>query len=634
MSATIAIVGLGPRGISVIERIGAQHTTTPLHLALIDDSPPGHGGRIWDTDQSSILCMNTLAAAVTLFTEPGASVQAPVRVGPTMYEWLQVLRGETLTPEVDPDEHKARLIAQHPITWDISAYEHEIAHTRPESNPSRALYGHYLRWVYQVVCAWLPEHISVSEHHSRCIKISAGQGAGQGYDELTLADGTRIHAHSTVLAPGWHTPALNETEQQLAQSAGLWIAPGSPIEQHIERIPDNAHVLVRGLGMGFFDLMALLSIGRGGRFIPDDNARSGLRYQASGREPQLVVASGRGYPYLPKSDYGGLPPKAALTRLKAVIARHKDTTRQIDFEHEVLPEIIADAHEAYYQVLAKENPAAFSGTLAQVIEAIDAEDDTALHGLIPNPAHRFDLDRWHHPLAQIPVQSPQELTEHIAHAMTNDIAHAQLGAASALKAGLWSISASRKPASILGAQGRYTWASRSGAYRSFMALGQMLGSGPPLFRSQQLLALIDAGLVTFLGEKPQVSVVADGFEMTSPSTHTPVRAAVLVDAWMHSPDVRRQAEPMMLSLGQRVRPWQEKNEGHTIATGSPEVDEQTRLLIGESGERDPRVHLIGIPTYAQYPDTTISPMPGTDPLLLQETDKAARSAVACAQAVL
>ena len=30
------------------------------------------------------------------------------------------------------------------------------------------------------------------------------------------------------------------------------------------------------------------------------------------------------------------------------------------------------------------------------------------------------------------------------------------------------------------------------------------------------------------------------------------------------------------------------------------------------------------------PDTTISPMPGTDPLMLQETDKAARSALAVA----
>ena len=43
------------------------------------------------------------------------------------------------------------------------------------------------------------------------------------------------------------------------------------------------------------------------------------------------------------------------------------------------------------------------------------------------------------------------------------------------------------------------------------------------------------------------------------------------------------------------------------------------------GSLDERLHIVGIPTYAQWPDTTISPMPGTDPLMLQETDKTAGS---------
>ena len=50
----------------------------------------------------------------------------------------------------------------------------------------------------------------------------------------------------------------------------------------------------------------------------------------------------------------------------------------------------------------------------------------------------------------------------------------------------------------------------------------------------------------------------------------------------------------------------------------------TRQLVRRDGTPDPRLHLVGIPTHAQLPDTTISPMPGTDPLMLQETDKVAR----------
>ena len=49
--------------------------------------------------------------------------------------------------------------------------------------------------------------------------------------------------------------------------------------------------------------------------------------------------------------------------------------------------------------------------------------------------------------------------------------------------------------------------------------------------------------------------------------------------------------------------------------------------MGTGQQPDPRVHLVGIPTHAQLADTTISPMPGTDPLMLQETDAAAGSAL-------
>lgn len=78
-SGTIAIIGGGPRGISVLERLSAQLATNPgtgpVTVHLIDDTEPG-AGRVWRTNQTRTLCMNTLADAVTLFTEPGSTVTA------------------------------------------------------------------------------------------------------------------------------------------------------------------------------------------------------------------------------------------------------------------------------------------------------------------------------------------------------------------------------------------------------------------------------------------------------------------------------------------------------------------------------------------------------------------------------
>ena len=140
----IAIVGAGPRGISLVERLAAHLRATllqsPLRLHIIDDAPLG-AGRIWDTEQTRTLCMNTLAGAVTLFTEPGSTTTAPVLEGPILYEWIQLLRGER--PSISPAT--LELYDSHPPREELAAsFAEELAQTRPESNPSRALYGAYL----------------------------------------------------------------------------------------------------------------------------------------------------------------------------------------------------------------------------------------------------------------------------------------------------------------------------------------------------------------------------------------------------------------------------------------------------------------------------------------------------------
>ena len=616
---SIAIVGLGPRGISVLERLSATlEPGTQLTLHLIDDAAHG-AGRVWDTSQTRTLCMNTLSAAVTLFTEPGASVSAPVLEGPILHEWIQHLRGE----EIDPAH--AALLAEHPPRPEVAeSFAAEIAVTRPESNPSRALYGAYLEWVFDVALARLPDSVTVIPHHARAVGIHAVGDA----DEIALSDGTTATADATVLALGWQVPGPTHEETELGRAGLPWIRPDNPVEQQVELIPESGNVLVRGLGMGFFDIMALLTFDRGGRFHTDPTTRSGLRYEPSGREPHLVVTSHRGYPYLPKSDYGGLPPKVRGPRLQKVLRELADAPR-INYDTEVFPAVIADAFEAYYRTLERVRPESVDlpGDEFAALLTGDVEGDEAL--VEKHTREPFSLRALMEPLAGV-HGTPAEVTEHIARRMADDINAAALGTESPVKAALWSINAARKPTAILGAEDRYTFESRRNLFATMSALGQMVGSGPPLFRSRQLLALVDAGLVTFLGAHPKVRVSGGEFVATSPTTNkVEVRFPVLVDAWMHSPDIRRPADPLAISLLEagRARAFElSTSDGQRIASGSPEVDPETRLLVGRQGT-DPRVSLIGIPTWGQMADTTISPMPGTDPLMLQETDRAALTAL-------
>ncbi|GGJ96758.1 hypothetical protein GCM10011583_30340 [Streptomyces camponoticapitis] len=68
----ICVVGAGPRGISVTERLLAnarQRDPSAGRLVVhLVDTMLGAGGRVWSVDQPDVLLMNTIASQITMFT--------------------------------------------------------------------------------------------------------------------------------------------------------------------------------------------------------------------------------------------------------------------------------------------------------------------------------------------------------------------------------------------------------------------------------------------------------------------------------------------------------------------------------------------------------------------------------------
>src|SRR5205814_1806657 len=68
MTDSLVIVGAGPRGTGLLERLAAnipsRYGDRPLDIHLVDPHPPG-GGRIWTQEQSPLLWMNSMAEDVT-----------------------------------------------------------------------------------------------------------------------------------------------------------------------------------------------------------------------------------------------------------------------------------------------------------------------------------------------------------------------------------------------------------------------------------------------------------------------------------------------------------------------------------------------------------------------------------------
>ncbi|MEU4777226.1 FAD/NAD(P)-binding protein [Micromonospora sp. NPDC023633] len=643
----IALIGAGPRGVSLLERIGANLADFPdidhLDIHVIDDTQLG-AGRIWRTDQTRQMCMNTLAGAVTLFTDDTVTMAGPVVPGPTLFEWCRLaLDAAHPSPpsaiqvtDIDP-AHRAAFASVAVRPGFVDDYRDELEAITVATHPSRALYGEYIRWCFERALHTMPARVSVATHLARAVGIREDGGR----QLIELSTGAVLACDAVVAATGWlprdHTDEEHGFLAVLARHPEMmWVRPDNPIDQALGSVPDGATAIVRGLGMGFFDAMTLLTIGRGGRFVDDSLTRAGVRYEPSGREPKMYVTSHRGVPYRAKSLYGSLPPSPPQRYLRSV--DWSTIPRPIDFDRQLWPLIVKDAFVDYYETLHRVRPEAFAAPLTTVLativttEGVPSALDAAIAPHVPDAADRFDL-----PAAMSPVReafpNPETFAAWVADYIGDDLTESAKGRDSAIKAGLWSISAARQLANTIGTFGGFDAESRANGFRTLQAFGGMVGSGPPAFRSRQLLALVDAGLVRFIG--PAALVVADDelglFHAESPAVAgSAVTSPVLIDAWMHSHDITASADTLTHSLAAagRIRPFNVcGRDGRRHPTGGYDVDPQTGLLVHPDGTRDAAFHVAGIPLDEVMGNTIISPMPRTDPTMLRETDRVARSAL-------
>ncbi|WP_227496962.1 FAD/NAD(P)-binding protein [Planctomonas psychrotolerans] len=654
-SATIGVIGLGPRGTSILERLGANLDELlpegDIDLHLIDPHLPG-AGRVWRRDQSLELVMNTLAGAVTNFPDASVTCAGPIVDGPTMYEWCVLLRAgdpeaaSAATPEV-ADGVRATFAAAPPASEVLADADlvAEVRRTEPWSHPSRALYGHYLTWCFERALAMLPDRVRVVLHSELAASVTALPGVGGNVprERITLAGGRELDCDAVIMALGWLDAAPSAADTQLAEApdaaSTTWVGPASPVEQDLDALPAGGDVIVRGLGMNFFDAMALLTLGRGGTFVRVSDDVDGLEYRPSGQEPRLLVSSRRGVPFRSKTLYGSLPPAPAQVHLRE--ARFAERTDQIDFDSEIRPLILKDALRDYYLTLARATPDALVAPVDTLLEAIarhpadSAELATAVAHAIPDPADRLDLQALEVPVNRV-FSSPEEYTEWVLDYIRHDLREGRLGTESPLKAAAWSISAARGAVAGYAGFGGLEGTSFTGGYKEFLAFGGMMGSGPPAFRLEQLLALCRAGIVSFLGPHVRVNRAPDGasFVAESPLVHdSRVVAPALLDAWMYSPTVQRTVDPLLAGLLRdgRARAFRVPNaDGSHSTTEGVEIDRATSRLVDATGEPQASLYLAGIPTEDVRGFTVISPMPNTNSPMLRETDAIVRDVLASA----
>lgn len=529
---SVALVGAGPRGTSVLERLcaSAPELLPPgarLTVHVIDPDPPGPG-RVWRTAQSSELLMNTVACQVTLFTDDSVDCSGPIRPGPSLYEWA---RGT-----LDPDEY-----------------------------PTRADYGRYLEWVFARTVRDAPPNVRVETHRARAVRLDDTPG---GHQALTLDDGRTLTGLSAVVLAQGHLPATADPAgRRLAAHAarhGLrHIPPANPADVDLSSVPAGEPVLLRGLGLNFFDHTALLTTGRGGRFVRDTRG-GGLRYLPSGREPRLYAGSRRGIPYQARGDnakgpYGRHVPLVLTPETIAGFRKRADSGEAPDFLAEIWPLVAKEVETVYYSALLRRagDPADSAGRCQEFTDLFlavphgDPREAVLLDEFGVPGAERWSWERVSRPHAGRDFAHLGEWRDWLLSYLREDAAQAALGnVRGPLKAALDVLRDLRNELRLIVDHGGLAGASRRDHLdRWYTPLNAFLSIGPPRRRIEELAALMEAGVVQVLGPRLEVAEEDGAWAARSPDVPgSVVRVTTLIEARLPEADLRSTADGLLAGL--------------------------------------------------------------------------------------
>ena len=597
----IAVIGAGPRGLSVTDRLLARRRTLPeaerpcLRIMVVDPYDPGPG-HVWRTDQSRLFLMNTPSLFPTV-----------VPVGATAEELAPSPSGLSF------DDWRERMLAQ--PAADLSGEDRaELAGLDRAGFPSRALYGRYLRWTWQrLVDAAALDGVELVHLRAEALQLS------RGADGLTvqLAGGSAVTADAVVLALGHVEADLSAEQDRLrgaAERHGLdYLPPAVPGDVDFSRLPEAEPVLVRGLGLNFFDLMVQVTEGRGGQFLPTGQAPGqALRYEPSGREPQLLAASRRGTPYRAKAQLDSYVPRSVQLRYLTRETATRLTRRGLNpgFDHDLWPLLHRDAVWAYYATLARTRPDVLRSTVEQFLAELraalevrgpewDRAKEQVLGRFVPDE-YRTNLEALAQPLGRRAYSSAEELDAAVLAYLQDDAAGSAAGEDDPLKMAIGALNAGRSVLKEVVADGGLAEESWLGELRGwFEPLVEGLASGPPPERIEQLAALARAGIVRFVGPDPRFDVdEMDGvFTAASPWVGTRHRARVLVEAMMPPNRVERTGSAL---LGSLLRDGLARPKLMMSATGTPvltpglDVTAPPYRPVGVSGEPQEDLYVLGL----------------------------------------
>ncbi len=609
--ATLAIVGAGSRGLGIVERLVSQCLAEPFPVTvhLVDPQPLGPGFHL--REQPDHLLLNTVCAQITAFADD-AMVDGPTRIGgPSLHAWCQ--------------ERDLRLGAD---GYTVRAGEGR--QIRPNDFLPRRLLSEYLTWAAERIVAAAPPCFALIRHVTTATDIRPGEDGGE---VVLLDDGTHLEADAVFVTVGHHTlhlPAASRPEPPAGP--GLITLP-YPLPTALDSIGPGDDVAVLGMGLTAMDVIASLTLGRGGRHEPaDDGGR--LRYVPSGREPRIVLVNRSGMPSRSRPHLNPGRTRFAplvLTTDRIETLRRRRADGRLNFLDDVLPLVEAEMELTYYRTVLAGRTGDAAGAGAEfahrvATSGVDRALAAAREEFGPYPLHGV--------LTEEPADrqwaDAEAYAEWFAARVAEDLAEAREGlGASPVKEALEVLRDHRDVLRAVIDPPGVDDPSLDHFFGEFNSAVNRLVIGPQLDRSAELLSLLDAGVLR-LGPGPRPKVIAPSGQgpWRLESTCLAVPESVEVGHVVHAHVVEPGADRLPASL-----------LGRLVAAGrvSTLARRGTRVTglhvtregqgIGPAGEVRPTLFFLGPHTEGSSYYNHYVPSPGAPSRALKDAELALRTAL-------
>ena len=625
MQKHIGIIGLGPRGLNLLERLLANisvhdhHMETRLHLHIIEPGPLGCG--VHAMDQPRSLLVNTVANQITMYADESVKDAGPALDGPCFYTWAR-------NENYKYDETSRTYTQLTGRTIQANDYL------------PRALFGQYLHATANTILKKLQAHCDITIHAQEAIKITPC--LNQAY-LVTLQDNTSIHLNALFLTTGHSTNVFDQHDEAMLQKISTrtqvnpylgWVVNPYPIAQVTAAMDKNMAVAIEGFGLTATDIISELTIGKGGQFKIIDKQH--YQYIRSGHEPQkIVVYSKSGLPFAGRATNqkgASTQYKAQFFTLEALqerrIKQGVGINQQLDFEKHVLPLLQLEMRYCYaltyFKKQTQDHNAMMDYSQSWIMHQNNSQMLNTLEDKVCQPEQRFNWQSIMDPFPHECFASESAYHAWIIGYLKQDIEQSVEGNVNnPVKAAYDVLRDLRDTIRAAIDFGGLTPESHALFMTKYMPVMNRISVGPPKERIMELLALIEANVVDIdVGRAPQIKLeeTTGKFHIQGQNIHegTPRVVDTIIKARIASPDPRKDQSRLMQNALQSglFRPFM-NGDYHP---GGIDIDKEFHT-INQHGAVNPDLFALGTPTEGPKFYTYIVPRSGVNSTALVDAGK-------------